>query len=129
MNTAVPWQRAPLAWRPSNAIPFPLCQRQPALRVVGPDSHLHTRKELHHTRTRVQRQKASSLTSPYLLVEDPTDQASTTATSYSVTPTAYNVLSAGEGFVAVDLQLYFADTGHRIQIGGVRVRLGHHSLY
>jgi len=78
--------------------------------------------------TAVTRQKAATYTY-YTLVDNVTDRKSTTWTSYSVTPVANNTLSAAEGFVSVQLTLHFADTTHRITIGGVRVRLGHHSLY
>jgi len=79
--------------------------------------------------TRVYRQKATGAPDVYTLVTDVTNRNSTTYTSYSVTPTADNTLSAGEGFVSVMLTLYFADASHEITIGGVRLRLGHHGLY
>jgi len=79
--------------------------------------------------TRVYRQKATGAPDAYLLVDDGTDRNSTTYTSYSVTPTANNTLSADEGFISVLLSLNFADASHSITIGGVRVRLGHHHLY
>ena len=80
-------------------------------------------------KTEVYRQKATGAPDAYLLVQDLTDRNSTTYTSYSVTPTANNTLSADEGFISVLLTLYFADASHSITIGGVRVRLGHHHLY
>jgi len=79
--------------------------------------------------TRVYRQKATGAPDVYELVNDGTNRNSTTYTSYSVTPTANNTLSTGEGFVSVMLTLNFADPSHEITIGGVRLRLGHHDLY
>ncbi len=79
-------------------------------------------------RTRVYRQKSDGGVG-YLLVDDGTDRNSTTYTSYTVTPTADNLLSAAEGFVSILLELNFNSTVHNITIGGVRLRLGHHSLY
>jgi len=79
--------------------------------------------------TRVYRQKTIGAPDAYSLVIDGTNHNSTTYTDYSVTPVADNVLSANEGFVSVVLTLYFADAGHTITIGGIRVQLGHHSLY
>jgi len=79
--------------------------------------------------TRVYRQKATGAPDAYELVVDGTNRNSTTYTSYSVTPTADNTLSADEGFISVMLALNFADAGHFITIGGVRLRLGHHHLY
>ncbi len=63
------------------------------------------------------------------MVDDETNRTSTTYTSYTVTPTANNLLSADEGFVSIYLELNFSDASHYIVIGGVRLRLGHHSLY
>ncbi len=65
----------------------------------------------------------------YTLADDDTNRTHTTYTSYSVIPTANNTLSASEGIVSVLLWLNFADVGHIIEIGGVRIRLGHHELY
>lgn len=79
--------------------------------------------------TKVLRQKANDHTTYYTLVNDTTNRNSTAYGSYSVTPTGYNILSASEGLVSVELELYFASASHSIQIGGVRVRLGHHDLY
>jgi len=65
----------------------------------------------------------------YTLVDDDTNRNADLYTSYSVTPTADNTLSANEGFISVRLHLYFANANHSITIGGVRLRLGHHHLY
>jgi hypothetical protein len=77
------------------------------------------------TNTYVYRQKTTGLPDCYTLVSDITNRDSTTYTSYSVTPTADNTLSADEGFISVRLDLYLFDAGHSITIGGVRIRLGH----
>ena len=63
------------------------------------------------------------------LITDYTDWTSNTATSYTLTPTANNTLSSDEGILALNLRLKFEDDAKYIQIGGVRLRLGHHSLY
>lgn len=63
-----------------------------------------------------------------ILASDTTDRTSTTATSYTLTPAANNVLSADEGLVLL-FGLNFTDDTNWVQIGGIRVRLGHHSLY
>ncbi len=62
------------------------------------------------------------------LVSDTTDRKSTTATGYTLTPTSGNVLNTNEGLVLL-LYLSFADDINWVQIGGIRIRLGHHSLY
>lgn len=81
------------------------------------------------SKTRVVRQKADSCCVPDVLVQDTTVRSSPTWTSYSVTPTANNVLSATQGFLSVELTLQFNVPTHPITIGGVRIRLGHHHLY
>jgi hypothetical protein len=73
--------------------------------------------------TMVVRQKTNG--AYYTLVDDPTDRGSTTYTSYSVTPTADNTLSAEEGFISIYLTLNFSDVSHSITFGGVRIQLGH----
>ncbi|MCX7681924.1 MAG: hypothetical protein N2508_08185 [Anaerolineae bacterium] len=79
--------------------------------------------------TYVYRQKASDPLGYYTLVSDTTNRNSTAYGSYSVTPTADNLLSIDEGFISVRLDLSFANADHEITIGGIRVRLGHHPLY
>jgi hypothetical protein len=81
------------------------------------------------SRTRVVRQRADSCCLPDTMVDDATIRANPAWGSYSVTPTANSVLSATEGFVSVELTLQFNAPTHPITIGGVRIRLGHHSLY
>ncbi len=63
------------------------------------------------------------------LITDYTDWTSNTPTSYTLTPTANNTLSSDEGILALNLRLKFEDDAKYIQIGGVRLRLGHHGLY
>ena len=63
------------------------------------------------------------------LVDDYTDRKSTTYTFYSVTPVAYEWLDSQEGFISVALIIDVTNTTHYIDLGGVRVRLGHHPLY
>lgn len=61
------------------------------------------------------------------LVYDDTDRNSTTYTSYSVTPNAW--LDDQMGFIGVVIIIQYNSTSHYIDLGGVRVRLGHHPLY
>ena len=63
------------------------------------------------------------------IVTDYTHRTSDTATSYTLTLTANNVLSSNQGILAFNMRLNFEDDTKYIQIGGVRLRLGHHSLY
>ena len=65
-----------------------------------------------------------------ILVDDNTDRNSTSYGSYSVTPPSWvnPWLSSQIGFVGVTLQIKISDTSHYINIGGIRVRLGHHPL-
>ena len=62
------------------------------------------------------------------LITDVTSRTGTTATSYTLSPTADNVLSTYEG-LGFRLELSFADDTNWVQIGGIRIRLGHHDLY
>jgi hypothetical protein len=59
------------------------------------------------------------------LAADSTDRTSTTATSYTLTLTGNNVLSSEQGVLGVYLTLAFANDTEYIQIGGVRLQLGH----
>ncbi|MBC7257984.1 MAG: hypothetical protein H5T65_01915 [Chloroflexi bacterium] len=61
------------------------------------------------------------------LVSNLTDHKSTTATSYTLA--VNNVLSASQGILGLYFNLYFADDSTYIQLGGVRIQLGHHHLY
>lgn len=61
------------------------------------------------------------------LVDDTTDRNSINYTSYSLS--VNQLLSADTGFLTVTLVVHFDDASHSIDLGGVRVRLGHHPLY
>jgi hypothetical protein len=63
------------------------------------------------------------------LISDSTNHTSNTATSYTLTPTANNVLSSTQGILGLYLTLTFANDTEYVQIGGVRIQLGHHHLY
>ncbi|GAB4406550.1 MAG: hypothetical protein Kow00123_19190 [Anaerolineales bacterium] len=71
--------------------------------------------------------KQTDADSGHLLVSNTTDRTSDTATYYTLA--VNNVLSADQGILALYFELSFADDATYIQIGGVRVQLGHHSLY
>lgn len=71
--------------------------------------------------------KQTDADSAVSLLSNSTDRTSTTATSYTLT--VNNVLSASQGILGLYLNLDFADDAHYVQIGGVRVQLGHHDLY
>ncbi len=60
------------------------------------------------------------------LISNTTDHVSTTASSYSITVPATNAtLSSNEG-LGFYLQLQFANNTDYVQIGGIRIDLGHH---
>lgn len=61
------------------------------------------------------------------LVNDPTDRKSNTATNYTLA--VNNVLSASQGVLGLYFILVFVDGDNYIQIGGVRIQIGHHDLY
>jgi hypothetical protein len=62
------------------------------------------------------------------LAFDDTNYNSTTATYYTLTPTANNVLDSSAGGLSLIFLLHFAGTGfdREILIGGVRVKLSHY---
>jgi hypothetical protein len=64
------------------------------------------------------------------LVSDETDRNSTAASSYTLTPTGYNVLSDAQGMLTLllylDLDASSDGSTNYVQFGGVRVQLGHH---
>ena len=62
-----------------------------------------------------------------VLVSDTTDRTSNTATSYTLD--VNDTLSSSQGILAFFLNLMFSDDAHYLQIGGVRLQLGHHHLY
>lgn len=59
------------------------------------------------------------------ILADGTDRTSNTATSYTLNLTTNNVLSSGHGILGLYLTLAFANDTDYIQIGGVRLQLGH----
>lgn len=61
------------------------------------------------------------------LVSDGTNRAGNTATSYTLD--VNDTLSSSQGILALYLNITFSDDAHYVQIGGVRVQLGHHHLY
>jgi len=71
--------------------------------------------------------KQTDADSQVTLVADTTDRKSNTATSYTLD--VNHALSSDTGILGLYLGLHFEDDTHYIQIGGVRLRLGHHHLY
>ncbi len=71
--------------------------------------------------------KQTGATTGVNLISNTTDRTSNTATSYTLA--VNNVLSADQGILALYFELSFADDATYIQIGGVRIQLGHHHLY
>jgi len=64
------------------------------------------------------------------LVEDDTDRTSNTATSYTLD--VNHTLSSDQGILGLYFRLHLAPGNvynNYVQIGGVRIRLGHHHLY
>jgi len=61
------------------------------------------------------------------LIDDGTDRKATTATPYSLLPSASSpyTLTANSGPLAVQLELEFGSTADTIHVGGARLRLGH----
>jgi hypothetical protein len=60
-----------------------------------------------------------------VLASETTNRTSITASSYTLTPTSGNVLSSSQGILMLRLYLNFVNDTDSIQIGGVRVQLGH----
>ena len=54
-----------------------------------------------------------------------TNLTSTIAASYTLTPTLNNVLSANQGILGFYMYLTFANETDSIEIGGIKLRLGH----
>ncbi len=77
--------------------------------------------------TNTRMEKLTGAASSDTLINDPTDRTSTTATSYSITPTGNYTLTAASGPLQVQLGVYFdgAALANSVYIGGVRLRLGH----
>ncbi len=61
------------------------------------------------------------------LISSNVDHKATVASSYSLI--VNHTLSANQGILGLFLNLHFSDDSHYVQIGGVRVQLGHHHLY
>lgn len=61
------------------------------------------------------------------LISNTTDHTSTTASAYSISVPATNATLASNQGVGVYLQLYFANNTDHVQIGGIRIDLGHHT--
>jgi hypothetical protein len=59
------------------------------------------------------------------LIDDYTDRQSNTATSYTLTPFASNVLSSDQGILGLYLTLDFANDTNYVQIAGARIQIGH----
>jgi hypothetical protein len=59
------------------------------------------------------------------IVDNATDRTSTTAATYSISPSANNVFSSTQGALSMYLNLSFANDTDYVDIGGVRLRLGH----
>jgi hypothetical protein len=59
------------------------------------------------------------------IVQDTVNHTSNTAASYTLTPTQNNVLTNDQGILGLFLYLNFANDTEYIQIGGVRLVLGH----
>lgn len=73
--------------------------------------------------------KQTDADSALQLLTDGTDRTSTAASSFDLTPTSNNVLSATQGILNVAIRLQFADDTNYVRIGGLRFQLGHHDLY
>ena len=73
--------------------------------------------------------KQTDADSSVAIVSNSTDFKSNTASNYGFILTANNTLSSSQGILGLYLQLHFDNSTDYIQIGGVRVQLGHHSLY
>jgi hypothetical protein len=69
--------------------------------------------------------KQTSAAGYVTLVTDYTPRTSNAATSYSLTLTSNNELSSNQGILSLHMRLDFADNANYIQLGGVRLRLGH----
>lgn len=75
------------------------------------------------TQTTLNKQvNASSMTT---IASETTDRNSTSATSYTLTPSSDNVLSSSQGILSLLLVLHFGNDSNYVGIGGVRLRLGH----
>jgi len=69
--------------------------------------------------------KQTDAASSVTIRNDGTNLTSNTATSYSYNLTSNNTLTAGQGALGLNLNLYFSDNSNYIQIGGIRLELEH----
>lgn len=72
-------------------------------------------------------QKQTDADSGVLLIDNTTDRKSDTATTYTLP--INHVLSLDQGSLGLYFNLHFEDDTNYIQLGGVRIQLGHHRLY
>jgi hypothetical protein len=72
-------------------------------------------------------EKLEGASSHNSLIYDPTHRNSTTESTYSLAPSSTSdyILDASSGPLTVRLKLSFSDNSHHIDIGAVRLRLGH----
>ena len=77
--------------------------------------------------TSTQLNKQTDADSYVELVSSETDHTSNTASSYTIA--VNNVLSSNQGILGLFFYFTFADDTNYIQLGGVRIQLGHHDLY
>jgi hypothetical protein len=67
--------------------------------------------------------KQTDADSVAVIISDDTNRTSNTATSYTLTLTSNNVLSADQGGLGLWLTLAFADDSNYVMIGGIRLEL------
>lgn len=72
--------------------------------------------------------KHSDADSAVYIITDIDDRTSSIASSYTLYPLSENVLSSNTGLI-LRLDLLFENDSSFVQIGGVRVQIGHHDLY
>ncbi len=72
--------------------------------------------------------KQSDADSYMTLISNTSDHISTTASSYTLVPSSGNSLSTNAGLI-LRLDLAFANDSSYVQIGGIRIQIGHHDLY
>ena len=74
--------------------------------------------------------KQTSASGQVTLIGDGADHKSDLASSYTLTlETDDRYLSAGQGGLGLNIGLNFANDSEYIQLGGIRLQLGHHELY
>ena len=69
--------------------------------------------------------KMTDADTSFSLIGDTANRTSNTASSYSLTPLAGQELNSSAGALTLTLTFHFANAADFIQIGGVRVELGH----